>query len=150
MTTYRACVVIEPGYFVKYDGHEILQPQIATQLYISRYAESRADAPRIPTVIHHFERDQGRGYFVMEYIRLLDPSPSDLPERTAEALKWLSGVPAPSEHVMVPLGPGRIRDGFFKDYKAPLLFSSIKALERYIDKVRPCLYFLEYLPSADM
>ena len=147
---YRACVVIKPGYFVKYDNYKTLQPQIATQLYISHYAESQADAPHIPKVIHHFERDQGRGYFVMEYIRLLDPSPSDLPERTAEALKWLSGVPAPSEHVMGPLGPGRIRDGFFKDYKAPLLFSSIKALERYIDKVRPCLYFLEYLPSADM
>jgi len=77
---YRACVVIEPGYFVKYDDYETLQPQIATQLYISHYAESQADAPRIPKVIHHFEGDQG--YFVMEYIKLSDPSPSDLPEST--------------------------------------------------------------------
>ncbi|KIM92108.1 hypothetical protein PILCRDRAFT_57571, partial [Piloderma croceum F 1598] len=137
-------------YFVKYDDYETLQPQIPTQLYISRYAESQADAPRIPKVIHHFEGDQGTGYFVMEYIKLSDPSPSDLPERTAEALKWLSGVPAPSEHVMGPLGPGHIRHRFFKDNMAPLLFSSIKALELYIDKVRPYLYFLKHPPSADI
>ena len=46
---YRACVVIKPGYFVKYDSYKTLQPQIATQSYISHYAESQADAPRIPT-----------------------------------------------------------------------------------------------------
>ena len=147
---YRACVVIKPGYFVKYDSYKTLQPQIATQSYISHYAESQADAPRIPKVIHHFEGDQGRGYFVMEYIKLSDPSPSDLPERAAEAVKWLAGVPAPPEHVMGPLGPGLIRHGLFKDYKAPLLFSSIKALELYMDKVCPCLYFLEHPQSADM
>jgi hypothetical protein len=147
---YRACVVIEPGYFVKYDDYKILQPEIATQLYISNYAESQADAPHIPKVIHHFEGDQGSGYFAMEYIKLSDPSPSDLPERTAEALKWLSGVPAPSGHVMGPLGPGRIRHSFFKDYKAPMIFSSIKALELYIDKVCLCLYFLEHPPFAEM
>jgi hypothetical protein len=147
---YRACVVIEPGYFVKYDDYKTLQPEIATQLYISNYAESQADAPHIPKVIHHFEGDQGSGYFAMEYIKLSDPSPSDLPERTAEALKWLSGVPAPSGHVMGPLGPGRIRHSFFKDYKAPMIFSSIKALELYIDKVCLCLYFLEHPPFAEM
>jgi hypothetical protein len=119
---YHACVVIEPGYFVKYDDYETLQPQIATQLYISRYAESQADAPRIPKVVHHFKGDQRRGYFVMEYIKLSDPSPSDLPERTAEALKWLSGVSAPSEHVMGPLGPGRIRHRFIKDNEAASAF----------------------------
>ena len=56
---YRACVVIEPGYFVKYDDYETLQPQIVTQLYISRYAES------IPKVIRHFEGDQGRGWSIL-------------------------------------------------------------------------------------
>jgi len=82
----------------------------------------------------------------MEYIKLSDPRPSDLPERTAEALKWLSGVPAPSEHVMGPLGPGPIRHGFFKDNKAPLLFSSIKALELYMDKASTMLSGLRKQP----
>ena len=146
---YRACVFIKPCYFVKYDDHETLWPQIATQLYISNYAESRIDAPRVPKVIHHFRGDQRRAYLVMEYIKLID-SPPALHERTAAALKWLSGVPAPPKHVMGPLGGGYIRHRFFKDYEAPLLFSSIEALERYIEKVRPCLYLLEHPPSANV
>ncbi|KAJ3511202.1 hypothetical protein NLJ89_g4239 [Agrocybe chaxingu] len=132
---YRGCVFIGPDYFVKYDDKESLWPQIATQLYIYNYAESQADTPRIPKVIHHFEGDQGRAYLVMEYIKLTD-SPPDLHERTAEALRWLSGVPAPPNHVIGPLGGGCIRHSFFKDNEAPLLFSSIEALERYMEKGR--------------
>ena len=84
----------------------------------------------------------------MEYIKLTD-SPPDLHER-AEALKWLSRVPTPPNHVIGPLGDGRIRHKFFKDYEAPLLFQSIEALERYMEKVRPCLCFLKRPPSANI
>jgi hypothetical protein len=115
-----------------------------TQVYIYHYAESQVDAPRIPKVIHHFQGDHRRGYLVMEHLKLRGSSPPDLPERIAEALKWLSGVPAPSNHVIGPLGGGRIRHRFFKDDEAPLLFSSIEALERYMEKVHPCLYLLKH------
>ncbi len=83
-------------------------------------------------------------YLVMEYVNLMDPPLGDLPERTVEALRWFMGVPAPPGHVLGPLGGGIIRHRFFKDNEAPLVFSSIGALERYIAKVRPYLsYFLE-------
>ena len=133
---YRACVFIGSDYFVKFGHYEIIWPQIATQLYISDYAESQADAPRIPKVLHHFQGDRRRTYFVMEYITLTD-SPPDLYERAGEALKWLSSVPAPPNHVIGPLGGGCIRHRFFKDDEAPLLFSSVEALERYMEKVCP-------------
>lgn len=134
---YRPHLFIEPGYFVKYGNYKFLWLEIATQLYISRYAESHAGAPRIPKIVHHFQGDQGRGYLVMEYIKFRSPSPSDLPERAAVALKWLSEVPAPSGHVLGPLGGGYIRHKFFKDGMAPLVFTSTEALERYVNKVRP-------------
>ena len=106
---YRVCVYIEPGYLVKYDKYGIIWPEIAKHLYISSYAESQADAPRIPKVIHHVRGDRGRGYLVLEYIKLKDPSPLTLPEGTAKALEW---VPAPPEHVMGPLGGGCIRSAY--------------------------------------
>jgi len=142
---YRACVSIGTQYFVKFGNPRTIWPEIATHKYISGYAQSHADTPRtlrIPKVTHHFG-DQRTMYMVMEYITLTKLGP-DLPERTAEALRWLSGVPAPPGHVFGPLGGGLIRHGFFKDYRAPLAFSSIGALERYIEKVRPCLYSLEH------
>ena len=39
---------------------------------------------------------------------------------------------------------GHIRHKFFKEYMAPLLSSSIKALQWYMHKVCPCFHFLEH------
>ncbi|KAK7052936.1 hypothetical protein VNI00_004256 [Paramarasmius palmivorus] len=132
---YRACVFIGTDYFVKFGDPKTLGPEIATQLHIFEYANSHPDipnTPRIPQVIHHFQ-NQWTMYLVMEYIALT-ADPPDLDGRAAEALKWLSGVPPPPGHVIGPLGGGRIRHRFFKDDRAPLLFSSTEALERYMQK----------------
>jgi len=88
-------------------------------------------------------------YLVMEFITLT-AAPLDLIDRTAQALVWLSSVPSPPNHVLGPLGGGRIRHKFFKDYKAPLVFSSVEALQRYMHKVRPWFHFLEHSPFAHM
>ncbi|KAF9814929.1 hypothetical protein IEO21_04873 [Rhodonia placenta] len=140
---YRPCVSIDGKYFVKFKETRFLWPEIATHVYISEYAQSQPETPgmpRISKVIHHFT-DQNMMYMVMEHITLTDTSPD--PTKIAEALRWLSEVPAPPDHVFGPLGGGVIRHSFFKDYEAPLVFSSIEALERYIEKVRSCLYFLD-------
>ncbi|KAI6096803.1 hypothetical protein EDD16DRAFT_637009 [Pisolithus croceorrhizus] len=129
---YRACVSIGTDYFVKYGDPETLGPEFETQSYLFEYAKSDPDAPRIPKAIHYFG-DQTTMYLVMEFIRLT-PSPPDLVERTAQAVKWLSGVPPPPGHVVGPLGGGHIRHKFFKDFMAPLPFRSVAALERYIQK----------------
>lgn len=131
---YRAALSIGTDFFVKFGNPQRLWPQIATLLYVSKYAESQADAPRIPKIIHYFQ-DQMVMYLVMEYITLTD-SPAHLAERKAEVSRWLSNVPIPPGHVIGPLGNGLIRHRFFKDHKAPIRFSSVEALERYIAKVR--------------
>ena len=61
---------------------------------------------------------------------------------------WLSGVPAPSNHKLGPLGGGKIRHDFFQDDVAPLPFVSVKALERYVEKI--CIQYLYFLthPSS--
>jgi hypothetical protein len=151
---YRACVSIGTDYFVKFGDPQTLWSEIKTQLHILEYAEAYQDTPckprkpRIPRIIHYF-RDQAKLYLVMEYVKFT-ASPSDFSKEIAEALRWLAGVPAPLGHVIGPLGGGRIRHGFFQDNKAPLVFSSVEALERYMNKVRPCLYFLKYTPFVNM
>ncbi|KAF9801286.1 hypothetical protein IEO21_10149 [Rhodonia placenta] len=132
---YRPCVSIDGKYFVNIKNPRFLWPEIATHMYISEYAQSQPETPgmpRISKVIHHFT-DQNMRYMVMEHITLTDTSPD--PTKIAEALRWLSEVPAPPDHVFGPLGGGVIRHSFFKDYEAPLVFSSIEALERYIEKL---------------
>ena len=135
---YRACISIGTSYFVKFDNIKSLEPEVATQRYISAYAEAHPElpgTPRIPKVLFSFQREWTM-YMVMEYIHLAE-SPPDL-EKRADALIWLSKVPPPPNHLLGPLGGGRIRHQFFKDYKAPLHFSSVEALERFIERVRSC------------
>ncbi|RDB18139.1 hypothetical protein Hypma_000611 [Hypsizygus marmoreus] len=128
---YRACVSIGTDYFVKFGDPDDLLPEIQTQSYIFDYARSNPhpDAPRIPQVVHHFG-DSMTMYLVMEFITLT-AAPID---RIVQALVWLSSVPPPPDHVIGPLGGGPIRHKFFKDYTAPLLFSSVEALQRYMRK----------------
>lgn len=146
---YRRCLVIQE-YFVKFDNYKSLCPQVETQKYVSQCAKLDGNAPRVPEVLHFFKRDSRMGYVVMDYIKPTPTPVQDLPQRVALALQWLRDLPAPPGHVGIgPLGNGRARHTLFKDREAPLSFSSIEAIERYLNKVRPCSYFLEPSPSTD-
>lgn len=113
--------------------------------------------PRISQALHYFEA-QKRAFLILEHIELTHPSlVTNLAERAAWALDWLSGVSAPpedvidhSKDVIGPIGGGPIRHSFFKNNKAPLTFSSVDALERYMNKVRRCLYFFKCPPSDNI
>jgi len=131
---YRAAIRVGTDYFVKFGNPTDLWPEIETQKYISNCAMSDPahGVPRIPRVVHSFEYS-GTTYLVMEFIRLL-PAPEDFIPKITAALVWLASVPAPLNHVLGPLAGGRIRHGFFKDARAPLRFSSVEALERYLGK----------------
>lgn len=132
-------------YLVKYGGLNIIASYTQMQSLLWNATES-STKPRIPKLIHHFDNGQGKAFAVIEVIKLVE-SPSlgpDLDKRIADAVRWLSGVPAPSKHKLGPLGGGRIRHAFFLDSEAPLPFVDVKALNRYLEKVCAvhCLYFL--------
>ena len=137
------------NYVAMYEYYESLEPRVKTHRHVYDYAKTQENALRIPKVEYFFQDDEGKGYLVMERVTVL-PTPKNLAERTAEALNWLALIPAPSNHVIGPLGGGVIRHRLFKDSEAPLVFSSVGALERYVNEVRPCLYFLERPPSANI
>ena len=101
---YQANISIGTTYFVKFDGPQSLEPQVATQTYISAYAEAHPElpgTPRIPKVLFSFQH-KWTMHMVMEYIQLAD-SPPDF-EKRADALIWLSKVPLPPNHILGPLG----------------------------------------------
>lgn len=146
---YRRCLVIR-GLFVKFDSYNSLYPQFETQKYVFQCSKGDVSAPRVPEVLQFFHRDY-MAYMVMEYINLTPPPTPDLPERVALAIQWLRDLPPPPNRVRIgPLGSGRARHAIFKDYQAPLTFSSIQAVERYLNEVRSRLYFLEWFANMTL
>ncbi|KAG8891166.1 hypothetical protein FRC01_014866, partial [Tulasnella sp. 417] len=132
---YRRCLVFR-GFFIKFDGYASLLPQMETQRHVSEFAKRTGSAVRVPEVIHFFHQDGRMAYVVMEYIELIPTPDLELAQKAALAVQWLRDVPAPSDRVYIgPLGNGRARHVLFKNYEAPLAFSSIQALERYLNKV---------------
>ena len=132
---YRQCLTIESNetkYFIKFDNAMALWPEFSTQSYIYHYVIRHKNGPRISQALHYFEIP-GRAFFVMEHIGLADPPPiTNLAERAARAIDWLSKVPAPPEDVMGPskdaigpVGGGLIRHRFFNNYEAPVPFWSV-------------------------
>lgn len=137
---YRACVFIGTEYFVKYGTPKDLEPERATQEFIFNHTQQPQTPvpPRIAKILHHFVEERTM-YLVMERITLQE-SPPDV-ARIQEAMKWLSGVPLPSNPTLGPVGGGRIRHKFFKEFKAPFIFLDVGMLDAYLKKVRPCFIF---------
>jgi hypothetical protein len=135
-TNYRQVVRVRTEFFVKFGNANSLLPEIASQkyLYDRSTTDHRPGAPRIAQVVHVFKH-KWTVYLVMELITLMH-TPSDFVAQMAEAIVWLANVPCPPNHVLGPVGGGRIRHEFFQDDEAPLKFTSVMALERYIEKVR--------------
>ena len=64
-------------------------------------------------------------------------------KQVADALQWLRNVPAPAGAKIGSVGGGPARHRLFKDFEAPLLFTSNEALHNYMNEVTPLFYFPE-------
>jgi hypothetical protein len=138
---YRRCVAIK-DFFVKFGDYKAIYPQYITQKYISELAAMDSNAPHVPEVYGFFtERltpSYQMAYLVMERLDFAPVSDEDLPQRAALALQWLYNLPAPPEAPIGTLGGGGAHHVLFQDRTAPLEFSSIEALDRYMNEVCPC------------
>ena len=122
-TTGAVWVIQE--HFVKFGSYKSLLPVHNTMKYISKFADGDTSAPRIPKVVHFFNRDDKMAYLVMENIKHTSTLGPDLIQRVARALQWLRGVPAPDNVTVGPIGNALARHVLFKDFEAPLCFSSV-------------------------
>ncbi|KIM41131.1 hypothetical protein M413DRAFT_445848 [Hebeloma cylindrosporum] len=134
---HRRCVVFGP-YFVKYDSHVELYRQYKTHEYLFNQSVGDPSAPRIPVIVTYFCPEERWAYLVTELIDPIKPV-DDAHEAVADALRWLHRVPAPPGLILGPVGGGPARHRLFSDCEAPLLFSSIQALQTYMNRALDCV-----------
>ena len=127
-------------WFVKYGGHGTLEFEFKTHEYLFSQTFGDPSAPRIPRIVAYFTPQQEWAYLVTERIDSITPADA-APEAVAEALQWLRRVPRPSGLTLGSVGGGLALHEIFKDFKAPIPFSSAKALQIYMNqalhRIRP-------------
>jgi len=136
---YNRCVVLG-SWFIKYGGHKDLELEYKTQNYLWSMANGQQNAPRIPQVIAYFSPKEQWAYLVTERIDPILPANTS-PQAVATAIQWLRSVPRPSGLTLGSVGGGSARHKLFKDFEAPLSFSSAEALQKYMNLVYLCSCF---------
>lgn len=109
--------------------------------YLSALAEVDPDAPHIPKIVDYF-KDGTMAYLVLERVESGSVPVKDVSEQVAEALRWLGNAPPPPGSNVGPVGGGRLLHHFFSDFVAPLAFSSVDAMERYVNEASSLAYAL--------
>jgi hypothetical protein len=84
-------------------------------------------------------------YLVMEYIEPKTIPAQDAPEKIAKALQWLYDLPAPLDVTIGSVGSRYARYSLFKEFTVSLPFSSMEALEKYMNRVRLCVLVTLFL-----
>lgn len=130
---YHRCVVLGP-WFIKYGSHADLELEYKTQHYLWNMANGQQDAPRIPQVLDYFSPKKQWAYLVTERIHPILPANTS-PQAVAAAIQWLCSVPPPSGLTLGSVGGGKARHKLFKDFEAPLSFSSAETLQNYMNLV---------------
>jgi len=85
-------------------------------------------------VVHHTFQHQDLVYAVIEFVETMKVSADIFIDNVAAAVLWLRRQPVPHGVVLGPLGSSPAWHGIFKDKYAPLNFTSVVALERFLNK----------------
>ncbi|KIM41209.1 hypothetical protein M413DRAFT_445255, partial [Hebeloma cylindrosporum] len=134
---YYSRSIIFDKFFIKYNEHKDMHAEYAMQQYIFNRAEGDPNAPRVPRIHDFFIFDNIRmgiiGYLVMEYIHTSPTRSGDVPEKVASALQWLRDLPRPSDTTIGSVAGPDAPYNLLKGLKTPIAFSSIDAIERYMN-----------------
>ncbi|KAG8984294.1 hypothetical protein FRB90_005425 [Tulasnella sp. 427] len=126
---------------VKYGLSEALplKTRVANQRYFHSVARN-AEQIRVADIVHEFKhksaREKEKTYIVMPFIPLVDTAPSDKDAKIEKAVRWLATVAPPDGHKLGPLGGGPIVHSIFCDGQAPLVFTDVEALQRFMETGR--------------
>ncbi|TDL24555.1 hypothetical protein BD410DRAFT_786067 [Rickenella mellea] len=132
-SSWHGHCAISDNYFVKWGG-SYLHCTAETQKYVYEQAVRDPKAPRVPMVYDCFDHGN-RTFLVMKFIQSSTPQDTkSFHQLTANAIDWLRHCPIPPDARIGSLGGGPARHWLFKNWEAPLLFSSTEALELYMNR----------------
>lgn len=112
----------------------ICSPPKSKYSYFANIAQSDPTAPRVAVIRHSFEHDYLM-YAVIEPVETVPVMKDIFIRKMAEAVLWMRRQPRPDGVALGPLGSAPIRHTIFDRGRAPLPFTSVVALERFLNTV---------------
>ena len=122
------------GFFIKFGDTRCFPSEVQMHDRFAKVTEKDLTAPRVPLIHHSFKHGHFT-YAIIEPIQLVPVAEDVFVQKVADAVLWMRSQPCPAGVTLGPLGSGPACHEVFKDYRAPLPFTSVVALEKYLNEV---------------
>lgn len=121
-------------YFVKFGDSWCFSSEVETHNYLARTTAKDPNAPRVPSIRHSFKHGH-LTFAIIEPIQTILVAEDVFSQKIADAVLWMRSQACPAGVALGPLGSGPICHAIFRNKYAPLVFTSVAALERYLNLV---------------
>ena len=138
-------VISFANYIIKFGDTQSFPSEVQMHDHFAKVTQKDLTAPRVP-LIHHIFKHGYITFAVIERIQLVPAAEDVFVQKVADAVLWMRNQPCPAGVTLGPLGSGFACHEVFKDYRAPLPFTSVIALEKYLNVV--CARLAPSLPAC--
>ncbi|KAF9064541.1 hypothetical protein BDP27DRAFT_1333403 [Rhodocollybia butyracea] len=120
-------------YIVKFGDSWCFSSEVRMHNHFSKVTANELATPRVPLIHYSFENEHLR-YAIIEPIQTIQVAEDIFIQKVADAVSWMRDQACPVGVALGPLGSGPIYHEIFKTKYAPLPFTSVVALEKYLNK----------------
>ena len=121
-------------YIVKFGDSWCFSSEVRMHDHFAKVTENDLATPRVPLIYHSFENEHLK-YAIIEPIEMIQVAENIFVQKVADAVSWMRDQACPAGVALGPLGSGLAYHKIFKEKHAPLPFTSVVALEKYLNKV---------------
>lgn len=121
-------------YIVKFGDSWCFSSEVKTHNHFAKITENDLTAPRVPLNHHSFEHEH-RKYAIIEPIQTVKVTEDVFVQKVTDAIRWMRNQARPAGAALGPLGSGPVYHAIFMKKHAPLLFTSVVALEKYLNAI---------------
>jgi hypothetical protein len=122
------------NYFIKFGDTRRFSSEVQTHDHFAKVTKKDLTAPRVSSILHSFKHGP-LTFAIIEPLQIVPVAEDVFVQKVADAVLWMRSQPCPAGVTLGPLGSGPARHEIFKDNYAPLPFTSVIALEKFLNVV---------------
>jgi hypothetical protein len=130
---YRRLILFA-NYIIKFGDSWCFSSEVQTHNHFAKVTEKDPTAPRV-ALIHHIFKHEHLTFAIIEPIQTILVAEDVFVQKVADAVLWMRNQACPAGVALGPLGSGPAWHEIFEGHCAPLPFTSVIALEKFLNVV---------------